>query len=90
MTLRPTSSEFTRAILSAYQQASDAHTVEDAIIYHSELIDFFAAEVMTVRASSHHEEKKAAMIREITARAEYHRDMVDLLTDIAETNQQPI
>lgn len=91
MALRPTSREVTRrAILRAYRQANDAHTVEDAVLFHNELIDLFATEAMLVRTSSCHDGKKAAIIREINARAEYHRDVVDRLTDIVETNQQLI
>ncbi len=91
MALRPTSHELTqRAILRTYRQATDAHTVEDAIVFHNELIDLFAAEAMIMRRSSYHEEEKAVMIRQINTRAEYHRDVVDRLTDIVETNQQLI
>ncbi len=91
MALRQTSHELTqRAILKTYRQAADAHTVEDAIVFHNELIDLFAIEAMIMRMSSCHGDKKAETIREITARAEYHRDVVDRLTDILETNQQLI
>ncbi len=91
MALRPTSRELTqRAIFSTYRQAIDAHTVEDAILFHNALIDLFAIEAMIVRTSSCQDEKKIAMIREINARAGYHRDVVDRLTDIVETNQQLI
>jgi hypothetical protein len=89
MALRPTGHELTQqAIDSTYQRAIDAYTVEDAVRCHSELVDLLAIEAMIVRVSSRTEATKAAMLREITACAEYHRDVVDRLTDIIETRQQ--
>ncbi|RUO99284.1 hypothetical protein [Hyphomicrobium sp.] len=89
MSLRPTSYELTQqAIDATYERALDAHTVEDAIRCHSELVDLLAIEAMIVRVSSRSEAVKANMIREINESAEYHRDAVDRLTDIIEQGRQ--
>jgi hypothetical protein len=78
-----------RAIRVAYERAVDAHTVEDAARYHSELIDLLAVEAVIVRTSSGLlQPKKDALLRDITGCAEHHRDAVDRLTDIIEGNQQ--
>ncbi len=77
-----------RAIRAAYRQAIDAYTVEDALRYHSELIDLLAAEAMIVRASALSESSKKALIRDINARAEHHCEAVDRLTDIIEGSQR--
>jgi hypothetical protein len=91
MALRPTSHELTqRAIISTYRRAIDAYTVEDALRLHNELVDLLAIEAMIVKVSSRSEAKKAAMIRRINCRAEYHRDAVDRLTDTIENKQQLI
>ncbi len=89
MVLHPTSELIWGATLGDYRRDDDA-TIDDAILFHSELLDRLAMEVRLVRTSSRSDAKKSAMIEEITARAEYHRDMVDRLTDIVETNRQLI
>jgi hypothetical protein len=48
------------------------------------MLDLLAAEVAIVRNSSLPDADKQAEIREITQRAEYLRDCVDRLTDLAE------
>ncbi|MET1046861.1 MAG: hypothetical protein ABWX70_09200 [Hyphomicrobium sp.] len=89
MALRPTGHELTkRAISATHQRALDAHTVEDAARLHSELVDLLAIEAMIIRMSSRSETAKADLIRDITACAQYHRDVVDRLTDIIEAGQQ--
>eukprot|EP00456_Euglypha_rotunda_P093503 TRINITY_DN98744_c0_g1_i1.p1 TRINITY_DN98744_c0_g1~~TRINITY_DN98744_c0_g1_i1.p1 ORF type:complete len:103 (-),score=11.24 TRINITY_DN98744_c0_g1_i1:18-302(-) len=91
MALRPSGHELTQqAIDSTYERAIDAYTVEEAVRCHSELVDLLAIEAMIVRVSSRSETTKAAMLREIHVCAEYHRDVVDRLTDIIETNRQLI
>jgi hypothetical protein len=89
MTLRPNSHELTQlAIEATYERALDAHTVEDAVRCHSELVDLLAIETMIVRLSARSESLKTKMIREINQSAAYHRDAVDRLTDIVEQGQQ--
>jgi hypothetical protein len=89
MALRPTGHELTQqAINSTYERAIDAHTVEDAARYHSELVDLLAIEAMIIRVSSRKEQIKARMLKDITSCAEYHRDVVDRLTDIIENGRQ--
>lgn len=77
-----------RAINTTYQRAIDAHTVEDAVRYHSELVDLLSTAAMMVRASAKNQAARDAALRDINASATYHRDVVDRLTDIIERNQQ--
>jgi hypothetical protein len=77
-----------RALGIAYQRAVDAHTVEDAVRHHSELVDLLAIEAMAVRRSGQSEAAKEAALSEINAHATHHRDAVDRLTDIIEGKQQ--
>jgi len=89
MALHPMGYELTqRAIRITYERAIDAYTVESAVRYHSELVDLLAIEAMIVRMSDQNETAKKAAIDDITARASYHRDVVDRLTDIIESNRQ--
>jgi hypothetical protein len=91
MALHSSSYELTRnAIDACYRHAIDVHTVEDAARCHSEILDLLSIEAMIVRISSRPDAKKTAMLRVITKRAEYHRDVVDRLTDIIERKQQLI
>jgi transposase InsO family protein len=89
MTVRPKGYELAKwAIAQAYDRVSDAHTLDEAIRCHSELIDLLSIEVMAIRISGKSERAKAELISELSARAEYHRDALDRLTDIVETNGQ--
>jgi len=86
MTLRANSHALMRrAIRTAYRRAIDAHTVEDAVRHHSELVDLLSIEAMIVRTSAQSEENKEAALKDINASATYHRDAVDRLTDIIES-----
>lgn len=91
MSLHPTGHELTRrAIRITCERAIDAYTVEEAARLHSELLDLLAIEAMIVKMGSQSELTKQTAIRDINARARYHRDAVDRLTDIIETGQQLI
>lgn len=90
MSLHPNARELTRAIEIAEERAADAYTVESAVRCHSELLDLLAIEAIVIRMSDQSEHEKDAAISEITAKAGYHRDAVDRLTDIIEANQQLI
>ena len=91
MSLRPTGHELTRrAIRITSERAIDAYTAEDAVRFHSELLDLLAIEAMIVKLGSQSTAAKETAIGEINARARFHRDAVDRLTDIIETNQQLI
>lgn len=80
-----TSRELTwQAIEKLAEKAWDAHTVEDALRYHNEILDLFAIEIMIVRLSDKSPRERQALLLETRARAEYHRDVVDRLTDIIE------
>jgi hypothetical protein len=89
MTVRPKGYELAKwAIAQAYERVSDAHTLDEAIRCHSELIDLLSIEVMAIRISGKSERAKAELISELNARAEYHRDAVDRLTDLVENDEQ--
>ena len=47
-------------------------------------------EAMIVRISARPDARKTAMLRRISKQAEYHRDVIDRLTDIVEHKQQLI
>jgi hypothetical protein len=86
-----TSHELTQqAIERVLQKAIHAHTVEDAVRYHSEILDLLAIGMMIIRCSGRSYEEKQKLLREATIRAGYHRDVVDRLTDIIEKNGQLI
>ncbi|MFA5958064.1 hypothetical protein [Hyphomicrobium sp.] len=76
------------AIGIVYQRAIDAYTAEDAMRYHSELVDLLAIEAMIVKMSSRSDAETDQAILDIQACAQYHRDAVDRLTDIIESKQQ--
>jgi hypothetical protein len=81
------SHELTRqAIERVLQKSIDAHTVEDALRCNSEILDLLATEIMIIRASCRSAENKENLLRKATIQAEYHRDIVDRLTDVVEQN----
>jgi hypothetical protein len=83
--------ELTRnAIDACCRHTMDAHTVEDAVRCHSEILDLLSIEAMIVRISARPDARKTAMLRRISKQAEYHRDVIDRLTDIVEHKQQLI
>jgi hypothetical protein len=77
-----------REIDCLHHQAIDAHTPEDAVHYHSELVDLFSRTAITLRESTEGEAAKRAILAEFNACAAYHRDAVDRLTDIIEGKRQ--
>lgn len=90
MSLHPNARELTRAIEIVEERALDAYTVESAVRCHSELLDLLAIEAIVIRMSDQSEAEKDAAISDITAKARYHRDAMDRLTDIIEAEQQLI
>ncbi len=91
MALRLTSYDLVRnAINACRRRAMDAHTVEDALRSHSEILDMLDIEATIVRMSTRSDARKKVMLRGITEQAGYHRDVIDRLTDIVAQKQQLI
>ena len=74
-----------RHVLSKRPDAlTDAHALEDAIHRHSAILDRLSNEMMTIKNSDSNAKASRAELWKLCSLAEYHRDVVDRLTDVAE------
>jgi hypothetical protein len=66
----------------------DAHTVEDAIFWHSEIINELSVEIYTVNAKSWPDAVRSRTIAELSERQSRHGEALHRLTGIVARNEQ--
>lgn len=66
----------------------DAHTVEDAIFWHSEIINELSVEIYTVNAKSWPDTIKLRAIADLSERQSRHGEALHRLTGIVTRNEQ--
>lgn len=62
----------------------DVAALENAIHHHSEMLDHLSNEMMTIKISDINEGAKRVELWRLRSLAEYHRDVIDRLTDVVE------
>lgn len=70
------------------ERALDAHTVEDAIFWHSEVINELSVEIFSIPATSWPRAKKDRMLAELTDLQNRHGAILHRLTGIVARNEQ--
>lgn len=69
-------------------EISDTNALEDAIRHHSEILDLLSNEMMAIKNGDRNDDEKQSLLGAVRMRAEYHRDVVDRLTDVIEQNDR--
>jgi len=70
------------------ERALDAHTVEDAIFWHSEVINELSVEIYSISATSWSDERKQRTLMELMDLQNRHGIILQRLTGIVSRNEQ--
>jgi hypothetical protein len=73
-----------------YRQVMDAHSVEDAIFWHCEIINELSVQMHEARLQPWSEPAKATIIEALEERQHRHAKALDRLTGITHRNEQLI